>query len=145
MRYLPTDTPIVESDHQPMAWQRGGESRLPNAFLGQRAIAFCGIGQPDAFRKALTDLGIHIRDWRTFPDHHRYDRADVDALRRWAEDQPPGTVVLTTQKDAVKLRIGELAGRPLYWLRIGLTLHPGPGRDALHGLLNRLGARNEAV
>jgi tetraacyldisaccharide 4'-kinase len=138
-------TPVVESEHQPVAWRRDDDSQPPDAFAGQTAVAFCGIGQPDSFRKTLEDLGVQVREWRTFPDHHNYTRADVDGLRRWAEGQPPGTVVLTTQKDAVKLRIGGLAGRPVYWLRIGLDLRAGPDRDALHGLLDRLRARNEAV
>lgn len=144
-RRVRVGTPVVESDHQPVQWRRDNEVLPPNAFSGKEAIAFCGIGQPDSFRKTLSDLGVGIRDWRPFPDHHGYTRADVEELRRWAEGQPPGTVVLTTQKDAVKLRIGEMAGRPLYWLRIGLTLRAGPDLDAVHGQLNRLGTRNEAV
>ena len=47
---------------------------------GARVAAFCGIGNPDAFRRTLTNLGMNLVDWRVFPDHHSYTRADVESL-----------------------------------------------------------------
>jgi tetraacyldisaccharide 4'-kinase len=49
----------------------------------------------------------------------------VDDLTRWAESSPPDTMVLTTQKDWVKLRVASLGGRPLRAVRIGLAFRDG--------------------
>ena len=49
----------------------------------------------------------------------------MEDLRRWAADLPADACVVTTQKDWVKLRLTELAGRPLWALRIGLHFTQG--------------------
>ena len=84
---------------------------------GARVIAFCGLGNPDGFRRTLLDLGVELQDFRTFPDHHVYSRSDVNNLGLWAESQRPA-LILTTQKDSVKLRLDQVAGIPLRSLRI---------------------------
>ena len=52
-------------------------------------------------------------------------QADVDDLTRWAGGLPPAAMIATTQKDWVKLRVPELAGRPLRAVRIGLSFRDG--------------------
>ena len=89
--------------------------------------AFCGIGNPEAFRCTLRDGGAEVVAFRTFPDHHPYTRADVDDLRDWARRQASDCVVVTTQKDLVKLRVTDLGGRELWALRI--QLHVEVGKD----------------
>ena len=87
--------------------------------------AFSGIGNPKAFLATLEGLGAEVVKARTYPDHHRYTRDDVDDLNRWAAATPQETTVTTTQKDFVKLRIAELGGRPLAAVRVGLTFLEG--------------------
>src|SRR5205807_2091614 len=64
---------------------------------------------------------------RAYPDHHAYTRADVDALRAWGRAAPPGGMVVTTQKDLVKLRASRLGDRPLWALRVRLNVEAGEG------------------
>jgi tetraacyldisaccharide 4'-kinase len=145
IRRVPSGTPVAESDHRPVEWRREGRGSLPpDGFRERDTVAFCGIGSPEAFRRTAEQLGARVTDFRTFPDHHGYTRADVDDLRRWAASRPAETVVLTTQKDAVKLRLGDLADRELWSLRIGLALRPGPETDALHAKLDTLTAGDRA-
>jgi tetraacyldisaccharide 4'-kinase len=87
--------------------------------------AFCGIGNPDAFRRTLAQLGCDLRAWRTFADHHPYTRDDVDDLRSWARQQPPDCVVITTQKDLVKMPLARLGERELWALQIELSIRAG--------------------
>lgn len=91
---------------------------------GVRVAAFCGIGNPEGFWRTLAGLGVHPVGSRIFPDHHPYDRADVEDLAAWAEDRE-AELVLTTQKDLVKLRTASLGARPLRALRIGLDVMEG--------------------
>jgi tetraacyldisaccharide 4'-kinase len=73
----------------------------------------------------LLDLGADVQAFRTYPDHHSYTRTDVEALRSWARQQASDAVVVTSQKDLVKLRLSLLGGRALYALRIRLQVTSG--------------------
>lgn len=70
--------------------------------LARRPLhAVCGIGHPDRFFATLAGLGLAFVAHR-FPDHHVYAASDLDF--------GPGSVVLMTEKDAVKcsgLTVGE--------------------------------------
>jgi tetraacyldisaccharide 4'-kinase len=110
-------------------------ARAPLVLLRERPVAaFCGIGNAEAFRRTLTDLGARVVDFRDYPDHHAYTRADVEELRCWAGALPADVIVVTTQKDLVKLRLPDLAARPLWALRIRLAFQAGqPELDRLLG------------
>jgi tetraacyldisaccharide 4'-kinase len=111
-----------------------GESDAPlDQLRRQRVGAFCGIGNPGAFRATLAGLGADVVSFRTFADHHPYGRADVEGLHAWARALPGGAVVVTTQKDLVKLRLALLGGRPLWALRVRLEFDAG--REAIDRLL----------
>ena len=93
---------------------------------GKKVAVFSGIGHPPAFVRTVRQLGAAVVAEREYPDHHPYTRDDVEELNRWAAALPAevGTV-LTTQKDWVKLRVGELGGRKLRAVRVGLKLLDG--------------------
>jgi tetraacyldisaccharide 4'-kinase len=139
VRRLAPGRPVTATTHAPVEWlQHGQPSRPPEALRCRRVAAFCGIGNPEAFRRTLHDLGAEVVDFRTYPDHHAYTRADVDDLRAWARKQPPDVTLATTQKDLVKLRVDRLGERDLLALRVGLRLRPGPDVEALHQKLAAL-------
>jgi tetraacyldisaccharide 4'-kinase len=131
--------PLATSVHRPLEWQVRGEPQPLESFRSKPVAAFCGLGNPSAFRRTLESLGCQPHEFRTFPDHHNYTRDDVEGLRRWADALPHDAAVLTTQKDWVKIRLGDLAGRPLAALRIGLTLTSGE-EALLETLTVRIGA-----
>jgi tetraacyldisaccharide 4'-kinase len=134
---------VVETTHRPLDLVDSAGSAAPlDDLRGRPVAAFCGLGNPAAFRRTLLDLGADLRAFRTFADHHPYDRHDVDDLRRWAAGQAEGTLVVTTQKDLVKVRLPRLGDRPLAALRV--RLHVGAGRDALHRHLDAVIARGGA-
>ncbi len=87
-------------------------------------VAFCGIGNPEGFRRTLLQLGGDLIDFRVFPDHHAYTAADVRSLEGWVA-KSGANLVLTTQKDSVKLRAGSLGPTPLRAVRIGLEITAG--------------------
>lgn len=120
------NAPVAAAVHAP-AGLIGTDDRTAELgeLRGKPVGAFCGIGNPAAFRRTLADLGAEVAAFRTFPDHHPYTRADVDDLRAWAGNLPTDAVIATTQKDFVKLRIAELAGRPLWAVRVGLRFLDG--------------------
>jgi tetraacyldisaccharide 4'-kinase len=117
--------PVVKSVHAPLELTNGETHESVESLRGRDIGAFCGLGNPAAFRRTLTDLGANVIAFREFADHQPYSRADVDDLQRWASELPQDAVVVTTQKDWVKLRITELGGRPLWALRIGIRFIEG--------------------
>jgi tetraacyldisaccharide 4'-kinase len=78
----------------------------------------------DPEQDAATAAPLNLRDLRVFPDHHVYRAADVGSLERWARGLG-ADLVLTTQKDLVKLRASVLGPAPLRALRIGVDLTAG--------------------
>jgi tetraacyldisaccharide 4'-kinase len=130
--------PVATTEHRPVGLTRSGEpgESSPDTLRGRAVAGFCGIGNPEAFRRTLEGLGSEVVAFRVFPDHHPYSRADVDDLLRWANGFSADTWVVTTQKDWVKLRLPELAGRPLWAVRIGLAFRDG--RDEFDAALRRL-------
>jgi len=128
--------PIAETWFQPMSLVNGSEPlRSLDEAKARPVAAFCGIGNPDAFYATLRRIGCDVRASRDYPDHFQYTRADVEELQQWAQDQPSGGLVLTTQKDLVKLRLAKLGDRPLWALRIGLAFQEG--EDQVRELLDR--------
>jgi tetraacyldisaccharide 4'-kinase len=126
--------PFVETTHRPVELSNSDGENAPLELLGNGPVAaFCGIGNPQAFRRSLLDLGARLEDFRVYPDHYAYDHRDVEELHRWACRLPDGSLIVTTQKDVVKLRLSRLGERPLWWLRIRLSVETG--QDALDGCL----------
>ncbi len=69
----------------------------------RRAILMSAIGNPASFAETASRMGIEPVSQCLWPDHHEYVAADVDRVAR-AGRRVQHDVVLTTQKDAVKLR-----------------------------------------
>lgn len=120
---LAPHAPVIDTIHEPAAWQNAACVETPvDALRGRPVAAFCGIGNPQGFRRTLEGLGLDVVAWRTFADHHAYVREDVDDLRRWARQQPADAALVTTQKDLVKINLERLGDRELWALRIRLRV-----------------------
>ena len=135
-RRLP-NVPVATTEHRPVELMGCEGARASVDLLAGKPVgAFCGIGNPAAFRRTLEGLGATVTAFRTFPDHHAYTQADVEDLTCWAATLPPDAMIATTQKDWVKLRLPALADRPLWAVRIGLTFRDG--EEAIAEALDRV-------
>ena len=95
-----------------------------DSLRGQSALAFCGIGNPAAFRKTLERCGVRVVKLVPFPDHYRYTVGDMDGLMRTAKEL--GTdMILCTMKDLVKLNRQEFAGLPFRAVSIDIQFTAG--------------------
>jgi tetraacyldisaccharide 4'-kinase len=137
VRRIKPELPIVESVHRPAQWCNASQMKADLDTLKAHPIAaFCGLGNPEAFRQTLRNLGLNLTAWRTYPDHHAYSRDDIEELRSWARQLSADTAVVTTQKDLVKVRLDRLGDRELWALQI--QLHLTSGQDAFEGLLRKI-------
>ena len=128
---------LVETDFVPRALRcTNGEEKPISVINNESVAAFCGIGNPAAFRHALEHAGAKIIRFRQFPDHYRYDRADIEDLASWASQDNLVDRVVCTHKDLVKIGLHHLGKKPLGALMIGLV--PGAGWPALEVRLRKL-------
>ena len=135
---------VAEAVHAPVELSAPGVTAPLDLVRGRPVLAFCGLGNPTAFRATLQQLGANVVEFVAFPDHYPYGRDDVERLRTLAEKLPVDGLALTTQKDSVKLRLGELAGRPLWAVRVGLRFRAGEAElAALLDTLTPEGSRDE--
>jgi tetraacyldisaccharide 4'-kinase len=132
---------VLEIAHRPDSLVAWPDRREPIAAWAERPIvAFCGIGNSDGFHRTLGRLGLHVVAFRAFPDHHAYQRADLEELGSWAAQQGV-TGMLCTQKDLVKIQAATLNGCELRALSIGIEILAG--REAFEEVLRTV-LRNEA-
>jgi tetraacyldisaccharide 4'-kinase len=102
----------VEATHRPMRLRSAsGDTQPLESLATARIAAFAGIGNPAAFRTSLANLGATLVGFRSFPDHHAYTLADLDAIHDWATGLHADLVV-TTLKDLVKVRADRLGDLP---------------------------------
>jgi lauroyl/myristoyl acyltransferase/tetraacyldisaccharide-1-P 4'-kinase len=72
---------------------------VPEELRGKRVFAFSGLADNEQFFASLREAGLDVAGTRSFPDHHRYTAADVEALKRDAKGLP----LVTSEKDKVKI------------------------------------------
>jgi tetraacyldisaccharide 4'-kinase len=141
---LAPGVPMVETNHRPVELANSERRVVSLETLRQGPVAaFCGIGNPGAFRRTLTDQGAAVCAFRTYPDHHPYNRVDVEDLYTWAGRLPAGCVIVATHKDLVKLRLSRLGDHPLWALRIRLQIEAGQD-DLDDQLLSALNPRDRS-
>ena len=101
LRLLPAGMPVFYGTTRLAGWlnQVMGEHMPPAAFREKRVYAFCGIGNPESFRKTLESAGCVIAGFRVFTDHHAYSEADLAEIERASS----GDTIVTTEKDGVRL------------------------------------------
>ena len=95
-----------------------------SSVMGKKAYSFCGIGNPAGFRKTVESLGAICKTTKAYPDHHHYNEQDLADLAEAAREMS-AEVVLTTQKDLVKIPVSAWTGPPLRAVEIGVQFLSG--------------------
>jgi len=99
-----------------------------------KAIAFCGIGDPDSFKKLMERTKTDIVHFIRFPDHHGFKKEDIEKIIS-AYKNENANCILTTHKDFVRLKYPKLkeselekaayeiiTNYPLYYANIKLQI-----------------------
>ena len=114
----------VEAVHQPLRLRSlAGTDQPLTSLAGQRVAAFCGIGNPPAFARALKRLDCELIGLRTFADHWTFSPDDLATLGQWAAAEQ--AMLVCTLKDLVKIDPAWLNERPVWALEIGLAITAG--------------------
>ncbi|MBL8892781.1 MAG: tetraacyldisaccharide 4'-kinase [Planctomycetaceae bacterium] len=139
-----SETLIAKTYHAPVGLlDSRGRQRSLEELRKHRLLLFAGIGNPTAFFETVQRVSnadfanatgdIHVAATRRFPDHHNYQREDIQDLREWVERETRRAteavtkpwLVVTTRKDLVKLDLWQLAGVDLVALEVELQFLSG--------------------
>ncbi len=119
------DKPIAETrTTATRLLQSDGQQADLESVNGQSVFFFCGIGNPDNFLRTLEQLQCNIADSVVYPDHHAYQRADLEHIGRSAM-ACGATAIVCTHKDLVKVCANRLSGIPVYAVLIDIEFITG--------------------
>jgi tetraacyldisaccharide 4'-kinase len=124
-QFNPT-APIIECVHHPLYLEdvfTGERSEL--SFLkGLKLASLSGIAQPESFEQSLVGLGAELVYSKRFADHHRFSQQEVlNVINRSKKRQ--ATVIITTQKDAVRFPKLDRRDLPIYFMRVEIKIVSG--------------------
>jgi tetraacyldisaccharide 4'-kinase len=117
-----TRTPAVPRLVDP--W--GAPPRVPRS---APVVAMAGIAAPERFFDALERDGWTVRDRIAFPDHHRFKEHDLAKMAARVRETG-AELVLTTEKDAVRLLALRPMPVPIAWVPVGVSIAPEDEFDA---------------
>ena len=129
---------IIECCHQPKyiehVFNRGDQAPLER-LRGAKVAALSAIAVPASFERFLTSLGAELVLTRSFADHHRYTQQEIidfinDAKEAGAE------LIMTTEKDAVRIPKLDRQDIPLYFLRVEINILSG--RESFDQCISRI-------
>ena len=116
-RYL--GCPLLNDVPKPL-----GERLSLDVLKAAKIGAFSGIASPESFEKMLRDFGAEILYNQRFLDHHRFTRYEIERLYRKA-GKANLDMIVTTEKDAVRLFDNVKASVPVYYLRLEIDILSG--------------------
>jgi tetraacyldisaccharide-1-P 4'-kinase len=138
-----TDKPVMGVTTKVAAFRRASTRFSINlgGIRGKTAIAFSGIGSPDSFVRTLSSLGLDVKKYVVFPDHHFYRKSELENLEHLLTETRVDYCV-TTEKDVARLSSGNnefqsfLAKAPLFFVEIEQSVIAG--ETELNEGMNRL-------
>jgi len=131
---------IVESMHRPVGFYsllQREEIIPPDKLKGKRIALACSIGNPQAFEKTIRSLGLIPELKFFFMDHHHYQPQDIDKIIDGCRQANLNTLI-TTQKDAVRLKDYSEKLSSLQVLVLQIEISITRGRDDFFNRLSRL-------
>lgn len=96
------DRPVVAFKYIPTGLRSlNGKTGLTlDEIKDKKTFIFSALASPDSFERTVESLSARIIGKKNFPDHHNYQKSDIDEILTLAKD---AEVIITTEKDAVKL------------------------------------------
>lgn len=117
---------IIECVHQPLYFEDvfTGTRHAIEEIRGRKVASFSGIAQPESFEESLVKLGAELVASKRFADHHRFTQQEVlNVINRGKKRQ--ASLVLTTQKDAVRFPKLDRRDLPIWFMRVEIKITRG--------------------
>ncbi|HJO94210.1 MAG TPA: tetraacyldisaccharide 4'-kinase [Victivallales bacterium] len=118
---------IIECCHKPKYLEKvfkRGERKPLESLKGKKIAALSGIAVPESFEKFLRDYGAIIVYSKSFADHHNYNQQEIIDFMNSAK-RHDAEMILTTEKDAVRMPLLNRRDVPFYFLRVEIDILSG--------------------
>ena len=117
---------IIRCVHKARYFQKvNGETTEKLDYLYDLYVGvFCGIASPRGFEDIINRMSGELRYKKRFLDHHRYSTAELDRMFLQAKNSGVD-VMITTEKDAVRIPIGYKPLLPFYYVRMDIEIVEG--------------------
>jgi tetraacyldisaccharide 4'-kinase len=104
IRKYASATPLYFAKHRPTALvTTSGNTFALSDMKHKKIFGFCGIGNPDSFKKTLLSLNAELKGRMIFRDHYQYRMSDflriTDNANKCGADW-----IVTTEKDIMRLK-----------------------------------------
>src|ERR1700689_4194131 len=122
--------------------EQGVWRETPLGLGGRRVLAVSGLADASGFYAMLRELDADLVGVFEYPDHHAYTSADWQAIVKAMRNTE---VVVTTEKDLVKLDRFPFPRDSLYALRLEVTMDADDARALDELIMGRMTAMTAAV
>jgi len=120
-----TSAPIVKTQtNASHLLQADGQTKTIEDLIGKKVFAFAGIGNPANFWETLESLGMLVQGKMPFPDHHDFDREDINRIGTHA-GRAGVEAIVCTHKDLVKVTANQLNEIPVFALVVDVEIIDG--------------------
>jgi tetraacyldisaccharide 4'-kinase len=136
---------ILHASVRPRAFlviENGVWRETPLGLGGRRVLAVCGLADSSGFCAMLRELDLELVGVFDYPDHHAYTNADWQAMVNAMRNTD---MVVTTEKDLVKLARFPFPRDSLYALRLEVTMDADDARALDELIMGRMSAAATAA
>jgi tetraacyldisaccharide 4'-kinase len=127
--------PIYPSTTKLIGFREHGSAVSLQSSCSDPVFAFAGIGNPDAFFANLERWSVRMVGRKSFRDHHRYTRRDIQELTAAAR-RFGAKILMTTEKDSQNFEPGLLSELPVQIAVVSMEI---PDEDRfMHDVRERL-------
>lgn len=96
--------PVFLSEHKPAGFAKLSGETMPLEWAKDKNFfAFCGLGNPESFRKTVWSTGCRLSGMKKYNDHYAYKQKDIEDIVKEAKTNN-ASWILTTEKDMMRLR-----------------------------------------
>src|SRR5208282_527377 len=117
---------VIECVHHPLYFEDvfNGERKGLDFLAGKKVASLSGIALPQSFEQSLVKLGGELVYAKRFTDHHRFTQQEIlNVINRAKKRQ--ATVIITTQKDAVRFPKIDRRDLPIFFMRVEIKIVSG--------------------
>ncbi len=112
---------LARESGSPQPIDEGDRFEPPAA--GARVLAVAGLARPERFFADVGQHGWTVAGILAFRDHHRYTRGDLARIAA-AMRSAGAAMVVTTEKDAVRMLPLRPLPVPVAWLPLSVSIEP---------------------
>ena len=117
---------IIRCAHKPKFFREvnGNDTRNIRYLIEHYVGVFCGIASPRGFENLVHQISGELRFKKRFLDHHKYTLDELERLFQKAKNSGV-EVMITTEKDAVRIPSDFNPPIPFYYVRMEIEIVEG--------------------